>query len=46
MYPVDEDVVSTLGTWHGRRLTKNEMREVVIKANKAGLMASGDRCMA
>jgi|WetSurMetagenome_2_1015567.scaffolds.fasta_scaffold127228_2 NAD-dependent dihydropyrimidine dehydrogenase PreA subunit len=40
---LDEDARKTLERGHGRRLTKNEIREVVIKANKAGLMASGDR---
>ena len=40
---LDEDARRTLERGHGKRLTKDEMREVVIKANKAGLMASGDR---
>jgi NAD-dependent dihydropyrimidine dehydrogenase PreA subunit len=40
---LDEDARKTLERGHGRRLTQDEMREVVIKANKAGLMASGDR---
>ena len=43
---LDEDARKTLERGHGRRLTKDEMREVVIKANKAGLMASGDRYLA
>ncbi len=41
---LDEDARKTLARGHGRRLTKDEMREVVIKAHKTGLMASGDRC--
>ena len=40
---LDEDARKTLERGHGRRLTKDEMRQVVIKANRAGLMASGDR---
>ena len=40
---LDEDARKTLERGHGRRLTQDEMREVVIEANKAGLMASGDR---
>jgi NAD-dependent dihydropyrimidine dehydrogenase PreA subunit len=39
---LDEDAPKTLERGHGRRLTKDQIREVVIKANKAGLMASGD----
>jgi NAD-dependent dihydropyrimidine dehydrogenase PreA subunit len=39
---LDEDACKTLERGHGKRLTKDEMREVVIKANRAGLMASGD----
>ena len=40
---LDEDARRTLERGHGRRLTQDEMRQVVIKANRAGLMASGDR---
>jgi NAD-dependent dihydropyrimidine dehydrogenase PreA subunit len=40
---LDEDAHRTLERGHGRRLTKAEMREAVITANRAGLMASGDR---
>jgi len=40
---LDEDARRTLERGHGKSLTKDEMREVVIKANRAGLMASGDR---
>jgi NAD-dependent dihydropyrimidine dehydrogenase PreA subunit len=40
---LDADARKTLERGHGKRLTKDEMRQVVIKANRAGLMASGDR---
>jgi ferredoxin len=33
----------TLETGHGRRLTKEEMKQLVIDANTAGLMATGNR---
>ena len=40
---LDDDARKTLARGHGRRLTKDETMQVVINANRAGLMASGDR---
>ena len=40
---LDEGALMTLEHGHGRRVTKEEMKQIVIDANRAGLMATGDR---
>jgi ferredoxin len=40
---LDEGARRTLEHGHGRRVTKEEMRQNVIDANRAGLMATGNR---
>jgi ferredoxin len=40
---LDEGALRTLEAGHGRRVTKEEMKQNVIDANRAGLMATGNR---
>jgi NAD-dependent dihydropyrimidine dehydrogenase PreA subunit len=40
---LDAGAERTLERGHGRRLTKNEMKTLVVDANRNGLMATGDR---
>lgn len=40
---LDEGALRTLEHGHGRRVTKDEMKQIVVDANRAGLMATGNR---
>jgi Pyruvate/2-oxoacid:ferredoxin oxidoreductase delta subunit len=40
---LDQGAILTLEHGHGRRVTKEEMKQIVIDANLNGLMATGDR---
>jgi ferredoxin len=40
---LDEGATATLDQGHGRRVTKEEMKHIVVDAHRAGLMATGNR---
>jgi Pyruvate/2-oxoacid:ferredoxin oxidoreductase delta subunit len=40
---LDEGARATLDAGHGRRVSKEEMKRLVVDANRAGLMQTGDR---
>ena len=40
---LDQGAVYTLERGHGRRLSKDEMKQLVVNAHRSGLMATGDR---
>lgn len=40
---LDQGALYTLERGHGRRLSKDEMKQLVVNAHRSGLMATGDR---